>query len=67
MVTVPADTPLTTPVDEPTVAIVVFPLLHVPGPTELVSVVVAPTHTFMLPVIVAGIGYTVTGIIAGHA
>lgn len=43
-------TPLTIPDAEPTVAIVVLPLVHVPPPAS-VSAVVEPEHTVMAPVI----------------
>ena len=48
MVVVPADTPVTTPLPEPTVAIVVVLLLQVPPPPSL-SVVAEPTHTDIVP------------------
>ena len=51
MVSSPAVTPVTTPVDELTVA---FPLLalHTPLGVALDKVVVDPTHVLSLPVIV---------------
>jgi hypothetical protein len=57
--TLPADTPVTTPEPEPTVAIAVLLLLHVPPPPSL-SVVVAPTHTFVVPDMEDGNGFTVS-------
>ena len=61
MVTVPAATPVTTPVDEPTVAKPVLLLLHVPPVVAQASVVVAPSHTVSVPVI--GNGFTLTFIV----
>jgi len=59
MSAVPAETPVTTPVPETTVATPVAPLLQVPA-MALVSVVVAPTQTVRVPLIVPGNGFTVT-------
>ena len=59
IVAVPPDPPVTMPV-EPTVALPV--LLHVPPLVASVSAVVSPTHTFIVPVIAAGSGFTVTGV-----
>lgn len=54
---VPAATPVTIPVDEPTVATVVLLLLHVPDvivPTTVsMSVDVLPTHAPSVPCIIA--------------
>jgi hypothetical protein len=63
IIEVPADTPVTMPV-VPTVATDVLLLLHVPPP-EPTSVVVAPTHTELVPVI-PGSGFTVTTAVAVH-
>ena len=52
--------PDTTPVVAPTFATDGFALLHVPPATALLSVVVAPTHTFALPVIAGSIGMVFT-------
>lgn len=60
MVTVPAATPVTIPLVEPTVAVSKSLLLQVPPPVASVSVLVDPTQTFIVPVIVAGSGLTVT-------
>ena len=60
MVAVPLDTPVTTPVDEPTRATVPSLVLHVPPGVASVSAVVAPTHTLVTPEIAAGSGCTVT-------
>jgi len=59
-----ADTPVTIPVDEPTVALVTALLVHVPPASALESVVVPPTHTEAVPVIAAGNGNTVTCVVA---
>ena len=64
MVAVPAVTPVTKPVDDPTVAIVVEPLLHVPPPVASLSVVVVAIHTCVVPVIEGGSAFTVTVAIA---
>ena len=63
MVDVPATEPVTTPdVDK---AIVALPLLLVQVPPAGVefNVVVKPTHTFVVPVIVVGFELTVTGVV----
>jgi hypothetical protein len=57
---VPALTPDTTPVDDPTVATPVLPLTHVPPAGEELSVVVEPVQTEAAPVIAAGCVFTVT-------
>ena len=59
-VVVPAATPETTPVDEPTVATPVAELAHVPPAGVLDSVVVAPTQTDAVPAIAEGSALTVT-------
>jgi hypothetical protein len=59
MVAVPERTPVTIPVVEPIVAIVVFALDHVPE-LVLLSVVVPPTHVPAAPVIDPGAAFTVT-------
>ena len=61
MVTVPDNTPVIIPVNDPAVAIDGLPLLHTPPPIESVSVVEAPVHTAAIPVITDGLGFTVTG------
>jgi hypothetical protein len=60
MVEVPPDTPVTTPVDETTVATEVVLLPHVPPAGELARVVVEPTQTTAVPVTVAGNAFTLT-------
>ena len=59
MVAVPAVTPVTVPVAEPTVALEVLLLLHVPLPVASVNVVVSPIHTAPVPVIPEGTELTV--------
>ena len=48
-------TPVTIPVDEPIVALIVEELLQVPPADALLNVVVDPTHTTAVPVIAAGV------------
>ena len=55
----PEATPVTMPEVEPTVAIPVLLLLHVPPVVPSPNVVVAPTHAEVLPVIASN-GVTVT-------
>ena len=50
MVAVPPETPVTTPVPEPTVATPVFEDVHVPPVVALLSVVVAPVQAVAVPV-----------------
>lgn len=58
MVAVPAPTPVTIPVDAPTVAIDVLLLVQLPTPPGLDKVVVAPVHTVIVPVFAAGEPFT---------
>ena len=58
---VPEDTPVTIPVEEPTVALPLL-LLHVPPAGAEFNVVVNPTQTFNEPVII-GLGLMVTGVV----
>ena len=60
MVDVPAATPVTIPVVDPTVATDVAELAQVPPAVPSVSVIVAPTHTVPLPDIAAGEEVTVS-------
>lgn len=60
---VPAATPVTTPDEDPTVAIAVLLLDHVPLP-ETDKVVVWPTQTAVRPVIPEGMGLTVIVLVA---
>lgn len=66
IVAVPAETPVTTPVPEPTVAIPVAEELHVPPDVPSLSVVVEPAHIAALPVMDAGNAFTVTVVLAVH-
>ena len=59
IIDVPPVTPVTTPVDELTVATAVVPLLQVPPLVASLSVVVAPAHATAVPVIANGNGLTV--------
>jgi hypothetical protein len=47
------------PVEEPTIAVPVEPLAHVPPGVVLLSVILLPTHTIVGPVIAPGFGFTV--------
>lgn len=60
IVAVPGTTPVTIPVVGPTVAMVVALDVHAPPVGVQLSVVVDPTHTFGLPVIIPGNENTVT-------
>jgi hypothetical protein len=59
IVVVPAATPVTTP-DASIVAFAGVPLVHVPPVVTLFNVVVRPSQTVSVPVIVAGSALTVT-------
>jgi hypothetical protein len=63
MVAVPAATPVTMPVAEPTVATAVLLLLQVPPPDASASAVVAPAHAVNVPVMTETL-LTVTGVVA---
>jgi hypothetical protein len=63
---VPADIPVTTPVEEPTVATVGLLLLHVPPDVVFVRLVVAPTQATTVPPIAAGNGLTVSVAVRLH-
>ena len=63
---VPADTPVTFPVAEPTVATDVLLLLQVPPLVTSDSGIEKPTQTTAGPVIAAGIGLTVTTVVVKH-
>ena len=56
---VPVATPDTVPVRDPTVAIAVLPLVHVPPDVGSFSVVVEPIHTPVEPPMLDGSGLTV--------
>ena len=63
-VAAPAATPLTVPVEPPTVPTVVGVIVHNPPPPVVSDiVVVAPTHTVLLPTIMPGRGLTVTSFV----
>ncbi len=66
MVTVPALTPVTVPDALPTVAFAVLLLLHVPPLVAFAKVVVLPVHVTAVPVITAGIAFTVTSRVLKH-
>lgn len=61
----PAVTPVTTPVPEPTVALALL-LLHVPPGVTSVNVIVAPSHKLPLPDIADGFAFTVTTALVVH-
>ena len=52
--------PVTMPVNEPTVATEVVPLVHVPPASTSDNVVVCPAHITNVPEIAVGKGFTVT-------
>ena len=52
--------PVTSPVEDPMLAIPALLLLHVPPPVRSVNCVVSPAHTVIVPVIAVGNGFTVT-------
>ena len=64
MITLPAVTPVTVPVSEPTLAIAVLLLVQVPPPVVVLSVVDEPAQTDEAPVIGAGPADTVTFLVA---
>ncbi len=64
---VPDVTPVTTPVVKPTVATPVLLLLHVPTPVASDKGVVLPTHKERVPVIGAGVAFTVIIVDTEHA
>lgn len=59
MIAVPADTPVTIPEINPTVAIPVAPELQVPPVIASLNVVVVPIQIFVEPLIITGDGLTV--------
>ena len=61
---VPADTPVTIPVEEPTVATPKVLLIQRPPGVLLLRVVVLPTHTVVEPLIADGAAVTVTTVVA---
>jgi len=56
---VPDATPVTLPVAEPTIATPVLLLNHVPPDVVFASVDIDPSHTLNVPVIAAGLAFTV--------
>ena len=62
IVAVPAATPVTIPVEEPTVAIAVLLLLQIPEPTRSTNSVFWPAQTVLEPVMAEGGGVTATWI-----
>jgi hypothetical protein len=68
MVTVPPapGLPVTIPVEEPMVAILVLLLHQVPPGVASLSTVVSPAHTLVVPVIADGNGFTVTIVLLEH-
>ena len=64
MVEVPVDMPFTTPVAEPIVATAVLLLLHILAGVASLSVVEVAPQMVVVPVITAGNGFTVTGVVA---
>ncbi len=63
IVTDPKLTPVTIPLDDPTVAIEGLLLLQVPPGVTSAKVVVEPTQIVSVPVMALGDGVTVTGIV----
>ena len=60
IVDVPADTPVTAPVIEFTVATDVEPLVQTPPAVVLVKIVLDPIHAFVVPAIAANVGNAFT-------
>ena len=56
----PAETPVTIPVEEPTVAIAVLLLLQCPPDVESLSDLVEPTHTLAVPLMLCIVDVAVT-------
>jgi hypothetical protein len=63
MVAVPAETPTTMPVPDPTLATAPSLLLHVPPIVESFKVIVVYTHATLLPKIADGAPYTDTVVV----
>ena len=61
--TVPADTPVTIPI-ELTVAVDILLLLHAPPPMLSLNVIIAPVHTMPGPEMADGNGFIVTPFVA---
>lgn len=60
----PDPTPVIAPVPAVAVATLVFPLFQAPVGEVSLRVVVEPAQTFLVPVISAGSGLTVNGVVA---
>ena len=60
MVATPPDTPVTTPEDEPTVAIAGLVLVQEPPAVVFDNVIEEPAQTLLLPVMAAGAAITLT-------
>jgi len=67
IIEVPVVSALTMPLDDPMVATVVLLLVQVPPLTELLNVVVVPSHKLVEPVIAPGVASTVMVIVVGQA
>ena len=63
MVTLPPDKPVTRPVDGLIEAVAGTLLLHTPPVAASLNVVVRPWQTLVAPVIAAGVGLTVNGVV----
>ena len=66
IVAVPASTPVTTPLPDPTVATATLLLLHVPPGTASAKLDVKPWQTLIVPVIAEGSGLTITTAVVVH-
>ena len=66
IVAVPADTPLTIPVSDPTVAVSILLLLHAPPGTTSVNIKLAPAQTTDAPVIGPGDKLTVIEVVVAQ-
>lgn len=63
---VPGATPVTIPDADPTVAIAVLPLVHVPPTIASVRLVVVPIQRLVDPLILTGAGLTVMVIVVSQ-
>jgi len=66
MSAVPIATPVTTPSEDPTLAIAELLLVHVPPVVELLNTLVRPTQAVIFPAMAAGNGLTVTSAVSIH-
>jgi hypothetical protein len=62
----PGATPVTIPLTKPTVATEGLALVHVPPGVASFNVVVEPTHVCVVPVMAAGMGFTVKVVAVVH-